>query len=193
MLAIPYIYRHYHRLLWNQWINATNLYYFLDLLQYLPLNMYLICGLLPHSKLHWQFPIFKHILTLSWPAGHICPTYKESLLVWWDNSIPLFLHATIYLEVSLFHWISQNAFFRETAVYKWYCVQCCMQRCTQYHLYTAVSSKKFILTDSTEQRYFNADGSMEKKWDTVIPADLKRLFVSGTYMLRWSGQGLNLS
>jgi hypothetical protein len=22
---------------------------------------------------------------------------------------------------------------------------------------------------------------MEKKWDTVIPADLKRLFVSGTY------------
>jgi hypothetical protein len=26
---------------------------------------------------------------------------------------------------------------------------------------------------------------MEKKWDTVIPADLKRLFVSGTYMSRW--------
>jgi len=24
------------------------------------------------------------------------------------------------------------------------------------------------------------DGSMEKKWDTVIPADLKKLFVSGT-------------
>jgi hypothetical protein len=23
---------------------------------------------------------------------------------------------------------------------------------------------------------------MEKKWDTVIPADLKRLFVSGTYV-----------
>jgi len=30
-----------------------------------------------------------------------------------------------------------------------------------------------------EKRYFKADGSMEKKWDTVIPADLKRLFVSG--------------
>jgi hypothetical protein len=27
---------------------------------------------------------------------------------------------------------------------------------------------------------------MEKKWDTVIPADLKRLFVNGTYMYRWS-------
>jgi hypothetical protein len=36
---------------------------------------------------------------------------------------------------------------------------------------------------------FKVDGSMEKKWDTVIPADLKRLFVSGTYMSRWSRKG----
>jgi len=35
-------------------------------------------------------------------------------------------------------------------------------------------------------KIFKVDGSMEKKWDTVIPADLKRLFVSGTYMSRWS-------
>jgi len=28
-----------------------------------------------------------------------------------------------------------------------------------------------------------------KMWDTVIPADLKRLFVSGTYMPRWSPKG----
>jgi hypothetical protein len=28
-----------------------------------------------------------------------------------------------------------------------------------------------------------------KKWDTVIPADLKRLFVSGTYMSRWLRKG----
>jgi hypothetical protein len=33
------------------------------------------------------------------------------------------------------------------------------------------------------------NGSMEKKWDTVILADLKRLFVSGTYMSRWSRKG----
>jgi len=26
-------------------------------------------------------------LTLLWPAGHICPTYKESFQVCWDNSI----------------------------------------------------------------------------------------------------------
>ena len=71
-------------------------------------------------------------LTLSWPAGHMCPTYKEFFQVHWDNSIPLFLHAAIYLEVSLFRWTSQNAFSHETAVYKWYCVQCCMQHCTQY-------------------------------------------------------------
>ena len=48
---------------------------------------------------------------------------------------------------------------------------------------------KCILTGSTEQRYFKVDGSMEKKWDTVIPADLKKLFVSGTYMSRWSRKG----
>jgi hypothetical protein len=65
-------------------------------------------------------------LTLSWPAGHIIPTYKESFRVRWGNSIPFFLHAAIYLEVYLFRWTSQNAFSRETAV------------CTQYHLYTAV-------------------------------------------------------
>ena len=41
-------------------------------------------------------------LTLSWPAGRICPTYEESFFeVRWDNSIPLFLHAAIYLEVSI--------------------------------------------------------------------------------------------
>ena len=47
-------------------------------------------------------------------------------------------------------------------------------------------AEKCILTGSTEYRYFKVDGSMEKKWDTVIPADLKRLFVSGAYMSRWS-------
>jgi len=30
---------------------------------------------------------------------------------------------------------------------------------------------------------------MEKKWDTVTPADLKKLFVSGAYMTRWSRKG----
>jgi len=45
---------------------------------------------------------------------------------------------------------------------------------------------KCILTGSTEQRYFKVDDSMEKKWDTLIPEDLKRLFLCGTYMSRWS-------
>jgi hypothetical protein len=107
-------------------------------------------------------------LSLSWPAGHICPTYKESFQVRWDNGIALSLHAAMYLEVYLFRWTSQNAFSRETAVlYKWCCVQCCV----------------------AEKRYFKVDGSKEKKWDAVIPADLKRLFVSGTYMSRWSRKG----
>jgi hypothetical protein len=41
---------------------------------------------------------------------------------------------------------------------------------------------KYILTGSMEQRYFKVDGSMEKKWDTVIPANLERLFISETYV-----------
>jgi len=76
--------------------------------------------------LYIRFPPNLYNLTLSWPAGHVCPTYKESFQVRWDNSIQLFLHAAIYLEVSLFRSTSQNAFSRETAVYKWYCVQCCI-------------------------------------------------------------------
>jgi len=79
---------------------------------------------------HWLHTL----LTLLWPVRHICPTYKESFQVRWDNSIPLFLLAAIYLEVSLFRWTSQNAFSRETAVYKWYSVQCCMQHVTNRHL-----------------------------------------------------------
>jgi hypothetical protein len=75
----------------------------------------------PPNTAHFNF---KCLLSLSWPAGHILPTYKESFQVRWGNFIPLFLHAAIYLEVYLFRWTSQNAFCRETAVYKWYCVQC---------------------------------------------------------------------
>jgi hypothetical protein len=49
---------------------------------------------------------------------------------------------------------------------------------------------KCTLTGSTEYRY-EVDGSMEKKWDTLIPVDLKRLFVNGIYMSRWSQKGLS--
>jgi len=61
---------------------------------------------------HWvtEIPNDYETLTLSLLAGHICPTYKVSFQVRWDNSIPLFLHAAIYLEVPLFRWTSQNAF-----------------------------------------------------------------------------------
>ena len=63
----------------------------------------------------YAFRNCRNFLSLSWPAGHICHTYKESFQVRWDNSIPLFLHAAIYLEVSLFRWTRQNAFSYETA------------------------------------------------------------------------------
>jgi hypothetical protein len=38
---------------------------------------------------------------------------------------------------------------------------------------------KCILSGTTEWRYYKIDGIMEKKWDTVIPADVERLFLSG--------------
>ena len=89
-------------------------------------------------------------LTLSWPAGHICPPYKESFQVRWDNSIPLFIHAAIYLEVPLFRWTSQNAFSRETAAYKWYCVQCCIAALHTVSFVHGCFAGKCILTGSTE-------------------------------------------
>jgi hypothetical protein len=83
-------------------------------------------------------------LTLSWPAGHLCPTYKESFQVHWDNSISLFLHAATYLEVSLFRWTSRNAFPRETAVYKWYCMQCCFWYYSRVSLPAGIEAKRII-------------------------------------------------
>jgi hypothetical protein len=90
------------------------------------------------------------ILTLSWPAGHVCLTYKGSCQVRWDKSIPLFLHAAIYLEVPLFRWTSQNAFSHETAMYKWYCVQCCYAALHKVSFVYGCFVGKCILTGSTE-------------------------------------------
>jgi hypothetical protein len=92
------------------------------------------------QSLHLKFMRI-NTLTLSWPAGHIFPTYKESFQVRWGNSVPLFLHAAIYLEVYLFLWTSQNAFSRETAMYKWYCVQCCFAALHTVSFVTSVSGK----------------------------------------------------
>jgi len=117
-------------------------------------------------------------LTFSWPAGHICPTYKEFL----KSAGITVSHFFSMLPSTSKYLYSVEPVRMHFPVYKWYCVQCCMQHCTQYHLYTG----KSILTGSTEYRYYEVAGSMENKWDTVIPVDSKRLFISGTYMSRWS-------
>jgi len=91
-----------------------------------------------------------HINPFVTSGTYICPTYKESFKVRWDKIIPLFLHAAIYLEVSLFRWTSQNAFSRETAVYKWYFVQCCYAALHTVSFVHVSFAGKCILTGSTE-------------------------------------------
>jgi len=107
-------------------------------------------GLCHNVFISWNGLKQPSFLTPSWPAGHVCPPYKESFQVRWDNSIPLFLHAAIYLEVSLFLWTSQNAFPRETAVYKWYCVQCCIAALHTVSFVRGCFAGKCILTGSKE-------------------------------------------
>jgi hypothetical protein len=68
-------------------------------------------------------------------------------------------------------------------------MQCCIAALCTVSFVHGCFAGKCILTGSTEQRYFKIDGSMEKKWDTVIPADLKILFVYGKYMSHWSQKG----
>jgi len=104
----------------------------------------------------------------------------------WDNSIPLFLHAAIYLEVSLFPWTSQNAFSRETAVYKWYCVQCCIASLhTAWFVHGKMHSEWFNRIEILQGRWHYGEivgycylSGLEKtlcKWDMYIPLVKKGL------------------
>jgi len=49
--------------------------------------------------------------------------------------------------------------------------------------------KQPCTNDTVCNAAMQVDGSMEKKWHTIIPADLIRLFVSGTRVSRWSQKG----
>jgi hypothetical protein len=51
------------------------------------------------KKLTYIHEEFNPFMTSEKYMSHL---HKESFQVRWDNSIPLFLHAAIYLEVSLF-------------------------------------------------------------------------------------------
>jgi hypothetical protein len=118
----------------------------------------------------WVKFIISHTgsLTFSWPAGHILPTYKETFQIRWGNSIPLFLHAAIYLEVYLFSWTSQNTFSRETAVYKRYCVQWV----TVSHFFSMLpSTLKYIYSVEPVRMHFPAKQPCTN--DTVCNAALQ--------------------
>jgi len=53
----------------------------------------------------------------------------------------------------------------------------CLFRWTSHNQNAVSQENAFWLVQ--RNRYFKVDCSMEKKWDTVIPADVKRLFVKG--------------
>ena len=46
-----------------------------------------------------------------------------------------------------------------------------------------------VYTSNELEKLLHLEVDSVEIWDTVIPADLKRLFVSGTYMFRWSRKG----
>jgi len=133
---------------------------------------------------------YRHIsagcqLTLSWPAGHICPTYKESFQVRWDNSIPLFsmmpstLKYLSFVEPVRMHFPAKQPCTKDIA----------LQHCTQYHLYTAVSLENafwLVQRNRDTSRLMAAwrkvgycyPSGLEKtlcKWDIYVPLVTKGL------------------
>jgi hypothetical protein len=90
-------------------------------------------------------------LNLSWSVGHICPTYKESFQVRWDNSIPLFfsmLPSTLkYLysvEPVRMHFPAKQPYTNDT----WNWFECAVggvrhtQTSSKYHLYSTAVSRE---------------------------------------------------
>ena len=106
--------------------------------------------LLKLYKLHFKLSKYLCLNTFVTNRTTYMSHLKRVFQVRWDNSIPLFLHAAIYLEVSLFRWTSQNAFSRETTAYKWYCVQCCIAALHTVSFLLGCFAGKCILTCSTE-------------------------------------------
>jgi hypothetical protein len=54
------------------------------------------------------------------------------------------------------------------------------------YLFATSSPCCHLLWSISTSRYFKVHGKMENKWQNVIPTDLIRLFVSGTYISRCS-------
>jgi hypothetical protein len=105
-----------------------------------------------------------------------------SLQVRWDTSNSFLLHATIYLELSLLRETSENAFSRETTVYRRYCVQCCvgdcLLECTFSRFWVFHWDKRcrcvYIFCDVIYNAFIWNIFHSKKKWEIY---DQKRIFV----------------
>ena len=112
--------------------------------------------------------------TLSWPGGHICPTYKESFQVRWDNSIPLFLHAAILpWSISIPLNQSECIFPRNSRVQM---IQCAMLLCSIAHsiICTRLFRGKMHSDWPTEERYFKVRWQHGEKVGYCYPSGLEK-------------------
>jgi len=81
-------------------------------------------------------------------------SHLQSFQVRWDNSIPLLLHAAIYLEVSLFRWTSQNAFPRVQMIL------CAMLLCSIAH--SIICTRLFC--GKMHSDWFNGMETLQGRW-----------------------------
>jgi len=123
----------------------------------------------------------------------MCPTYKEFFQARWDNSIPLF-SPSCHLPWSISILLNQSEciFLRNSREQM---ILCAMLQSSIAHSIICT----WLFRRKMHSDWFNGIEILqgrwqhgERKWDTVIPTDLKRLFVSGTYMSRWSRKGYKI-
>jgi len=151
-----------------------------------------------------------YVLTLLWPAGHICPTYKEPFQVRWDNSIPLFFpycHLPWSISIPLNQ--SECIFARNSRVQMILCAMllCCIAHsiiCTRLFR-GKMYSDWFNGTEILKGRWqygkkvgYCYPSGLEKtfcKWDIYVPLVKKGLksctrFYSILYLLKPSSKSL---
>ena len=103
-----------------------------------------------------------NVLTLSWPAGHISPTYKECFQVCWGIRIPLFLPCC-HLPWSISITLNQS--------------ECIFPRNSRVQMILCVMLRAALHTVSLQRRtsmtkvYWNFSYLSHKNWEEIVMED----------------------